>query len=192
MASSDAHQINDELTIILNSIWIVLQMLEPGHPGRVELYDASAAAQRCTGRHRQLMSWISYQLDKILAEIVTREGLRQALKEYVSSDDFQKLESKVNANQQHIDTIATKLAADDQIIGQLQTGVATIATGVTSLQASNADLQAQIDALKQQNPTLDFTAVDAAMASVATDLGTVKTAADGVVTKLQPTPTPLP
>jgi septal ring factor EnvC (AmiA/AmiB activator) len=145
------------------------------------------------------MSWLSYQFDKILAEIVTREDLHQLLKGYVHRDEFQKLEKKVNANQQNIDALATKLKSDDQIVGQLQTEVATIASGVaslqssvSSLQSSNVDLQAQIDVLKQQNPALDFTGINAALAAVETDLGTVKTATDAVVTALPPAPPPPP
>jgi hypothetical protein len=34
------------MTIILSSPWVSLQMLEPGHPARLLLYDLSAAAQR--------------------------------------------------------------------------------------------------------------------------------------------------
>ena len=35
------------MTIILNSAWVSMQLLEPGHPARLPLYDLSAATQRC-------------------------------------------------------------------------------------------------------------------------------------------------
>jgi hypothetical protein len=47
VAAAAAHDINDEMTIILNSAWISSQMLEPGHPARLLLADLSAATQRC-------------------------------------------------------------------------------------------------------------------------------------------------
>jgi hypothetical protein len=46
-AAAAAHDINEEMTIILNSAWVSLQLLESGHPARVFLYDLSAATHRC-------------------------------------------------------------------------------------------------------------------------------------------------
>lgn len=45
------------MTIILNSTWISLQMLEPGHPARLLLYDLSAAAQRCVWKTYAMLNF---------------------------------------------------------------------------------------------------------------------------------------
>ena len=56
MAAAAAHDINNELTIILNSSWASLRLLEPGHPARLLLHDLAAAAQRCVNRTDAVLS----------------------------------------------------------------------------------------------------------------------------------------
>jgi hypothetical protein len=57
VAAAAAHDINDEMTIILNSTWASLQMLEPGHPARPLLYDLSAAAHRCVWKTSTMLNF---------------------------------------------------------------------------------------------------------------------------------------
>jgi hypothetical protein len=57
VAAAAAHDINDEMTIILNSTWASLQMLEPGHPARLLLHDLSAAAQRCVWKTSAMLNF---------------------------------------------------------------------------------------------------------------------------------------
>ena len=57
VAAAAAHDINDEMTIILNSAWVSLQLLEPGHPARVLLYDLSAATQRCIWKTHTVLNY---------------------------------------------------------------------------------------------------------------------------------------
>jgi len=47
------------MTIILNSAWVSLQLLEPGHPARLLLYDLSAATQRCIWKTSTMLSYTS-------------------------------------------------------------------------------------------------------------------------------------
>ena len=61
VAAAAAHDINDEMTIILNSTWASLQMLEPGHPARLFLYDLSAAAQRCVWKTSAMLNFSTRQ-----------------------------------------------------------------------------------------------------------------------------------
>jgi len=56
-AAAAAHDINDEMTIILNSTWASLRLLEPGHPARLLLYDLSAAAQRCVWKTSAMLDF---------------------------------------------------------------------------------------------------------------------------------------
>jgi hypothetical protein len=61
IAAAAAHDINDEMTIILNSTWASLQMLEPGHPARLLLLDLSAAAQRCVWKASAMLNFSTRQ-----------------------------------------------------------------------------------------------------------------------------------
>lgn len=45
------------MTIILNSAWASLQLLEPGHPARLFLYDLSAATQRCVWKTSAMLNF---------------------------------------------------------------------------------------------------------------------------------------
>jgi signal transduction histidine kinase len=57
VAASAAHELNNELTVILSSVTESLQSLEAGHPARAYLIDLRAAAQRCTGKASGLLSF---------------------------------------------------------------------------------------------------------------------------------------
>jgi hypothetical protein len=51
-----AREINDELSIIINSVWTALaDNLPRGHPARPALFDISAAARRCELKTRALL-----------------------------------------------------------------------------------------------------------------------------------------
>jgi hypothetical protein len=47
VAAAAAHDLNDDLTIILTSVTASLRALEPQHPARAMLLDLRGAAQRC-------------------------------------------------------------------------------------------------------------------------------------------------
>jgi hypothetical protein len=61
VAAAAAHDMNDEMTIILNSAWVSMQLLEPGHPARLLLYDISAATQRCTWKTSTMLNFTARQ-----------------------------------------------------------------------------------------------------------------------------------
>ena len=46
-AAALAHDFNNELTIILSSVSIAMETLEPGHPARPAMLDIAGAARRC-------------------------------------------------------------------------------------------------------------------------------------------------
>lgn len=51
-----AREINDELSIIVNSVWEALgQNIPPRHPARGALFEISAAARRCEQKTRALL-----------------------------------------------------------------------------------------------------------------------------------------
>ncbi|HLK68097.1 MAG TPA: hypothetical protein VKU19_31910 [Bryobacteraceae bacterium] len=47
VAAAAAHDLNDELTVILSSVTTSISTLEAGHPARPLLLDLRSAAQRC-------------------------------------------------------------------------------------------------------------------------------------------------
>jgi signal transduction histidine kinase len=57
VAASAAHELNNELTVILSSVTESLQSLEAGHPARAYLIDLRAAAQRCTWKASGLLNF---------------------------------------------------------------------------------------------------------------------------------------
>lgn len=57
VAAAAAHDLNDEMTIILNSTSASLKLLEPGHPARLLLYDLSAAVQRCVWKTSTMLKF---------------------------------------------------------------------------------------------------------------------------------------
>jgi hypothetical protein len=48
IAAAAAHGLNNELTVILNSVANSLPTLEPGHPARPDLLDLHLAVLRCS------------------------------------------------------------------------------------------------------------------------------------------------
>jgi len=61
VAAAVAHDLNDEITIILNSAREALELLEPGHPARLLLHDLSAATQRCIWKTSAVLNFSARQ-----------------------------------------------------------------------------------------------------------------------------------
>lgn len=57
VAAAAAHDLNDELTIIVNTTSYSLQTLEPGHPARPLLLELQSAAQRCVWKASGLLNY---------------------------------------------------------------------------------------------------------------------------------------
>jgi len=57
VAAAAAHDLNDELTIIVNSASQSILYLEPGHPARPYLTDIASAVQRCVWKASGLLTY---------------------------------------------------------------------------------------------------------------------------------------
>jgi hypothetical protein len=57
VAAAAAHDLNDELTVILNSVTRSIAELEPDHPARPFLLDLRSAAQRCAWKASGLLNY---------------------------------------------------------------------------------------------------------------------------------------
>ena len=57
VAAAAGHDLNDELTIILNTAAYSLQTLEPGHPARPLLLEMQRSAQRCIWKTSGLLNY---------------------------------------------------------------------------------------------------------------------------------------
>ena len=57
VAAAAAHDLNDELTIIVNTISSSLETLEPGHPARPYLAELQRSAQRCIWKTSGLLNY---------------------------------------------------------------------------------------------------------------------------------------
>lgn len=57
VTAAAAHDLNNELTVILNGVCGTLAELGPNHPARHLLVQARAAAQRCAGKASGLLSF---------------------------------------------------------------------------------------------------------------------------------------
>jgi hypothetical protein len=57
VAAAAAHDLNDELTVIVNSVACSLHALEPGHPARILLLEAQSAVQRCVWKASGLLNY---------------------------------------------------------------------------------------------------------------------------------------
>jgi hypothetical protein len=57
VAAAAAHELNNELTVILSSVSESLESLEAGHPARAHLTDLLAAAQRCSWNASSLLNF---------------------------------------------------------------------------------------------------------------------------------------
>ncbi len=56
-AAAVAHDLNNELTVILTSVARSIEALEPGHPSRELLLDLQGAAQRCAWKTSGLLNY---------------------------------------------------------------------------------------------------------------------------------------
>jgi signal transduction histidine kinase len=56
-AAAVAHDLNNELTVILTSVNRSIESLEPGHPSRDLLLDLQGAAQRCAWKTHGLLAY---------------------------------------------------------------------------------------------------------------------------------------
>jgi len=57
VAAAAAHDLNDDLTVILSSVTSSILSLEAGHPARPLLFDLQSAAQRCAWRASGLLNY---------------------------------------------------------------------------------------------------------------------------------------
>jgi hypothetical protein len=57
VAAAAAHDLNDDLTVILTAVADSLRALPPGHPTRAHLLDLRAAAQRCAWTASTLLNF---------------------------------------------------------------------------------------------------------------------------------------
>lgn len=56
-AAAVAHDLNNELTVILSSVTRTIESLEPGHPSRDLLLELQGAAQRCAWKSSELLNF---------------------------------------------------------------------------------------------------------------------------------------
>jgi len=61
VAAAAAHDLNEELTVILTSVTATMGSLAPGHPARPLLQDLQAAAQRCAWKASGLLNFTARQ-----------------------------------------------------------------------------------------------------------------------------------
>jgi hypothetical protein len=59
IAAAAAHDMNNELTVILSSVTSSILALEAGHPARPLLFDIQSAAQRCAWKASALLKFSS-------------------------------------------------------------------------------------------------------------------------------------
>jgi len=57
IAAAAAHDLNNELTVILSTVTASILALEPGHPARPLLQDLRRAAQRCAWKASGLLNY---------------------------------------------------------------------------------------------------------------------------------------
>jgi hypothetical protein len=57
VAAAAAHDLNNELTVILSSVTNTISTLEPGHPARPLLLELRSAAQRCAWKASGLLNY---------------------------------------------------------------------------------------------------------------------------------------
>jgi signal transduction histidine kinase len=56
-AAAVAHDLNNELTVILTSVTSTIETLEPDHPSRDLLLELQSAAQRCAWKAAELLNF---------------------------------------------------------------------------------------------------------------------------------------
>ena len=76
LAAAAAHDLNDELTVILSSVCGAMEELESNHPARLLLVEARCSAQRCAWKASGLLNFsarrgmapVRSSLDDLLAD----------------------------------------------------------------------------------------------------------------------------
>ncbi len=61
VAAAAAHDLNEELTVILTSVTATIGKLAPGDPARMLLLDLQSAAQRCAWKASGLLNFTARQ-----------------------------------------------------------------------------------------------------------------------------------
>ncbi len=61
VAAAAAHDLNEDLTVILTSVTATIGNLAPGDPARVLLLDLQSAAQRCAWKASGLLNFSARQ-----------------------------------------------------------------------------------------------------------------------------------
>ena len=85
VAAAAAHELNNELTVILTGICDAISMLEPTHPARVLLVQSRAAAQRCAWHASDVLNFSSKN-----GVLPVRESLERLLKDQVTNEPKQR------------------------------------------------------------------------------------------------------
>jgi hypothetical protein len=57
IAAAAAHDLNDELTVILSSVSASMQTVAPDHPAHIFLLELQSAAQRCAWKASGLLNF---------------------------------------------------------------------------------------------------------------------------------------
>jgi signal transduction histidine kinase len=79
LAAAAAHDLNDELTVILTSVTTSIRALEPGHPARPLLFDLESAALRCASKVSRLLDYAARR-----GTVKVRAGLENLLDDMTS------------------------------------------------------------------------------------------------------------
>jgi hypothetical protein len=82
VAAAAARDLNDEFTIIVNSVSESMLTLEPGHPARLYLADIQSATQRCAWKVSGLLNFsarygvrpVRAPMERVLAQLKLRSG----------------------------------------------------------------------------------------------------------------------
>lgn len=75
VAAAAAHDLNDDLTVILSGVAGSLETLEPGHPARPLLLDARNAVERCAWKTSSLLTFSArHGVSRVAAPMETLIG----------------------------------------------------------------------------------------------------------------------
>jgi predicted nucleic acid-binding Zn-ribbon protein len=109
---------------------------------------------------------------------------------WVTRADLRALEQRLDQRLSQIDAkLGEIVAAQDDInaaVAQVQATMTDVGNQVTQLGTDVTGIQAEITALQQQNPTVDTTALNAAVASLATTQQNLDAAVSSVAAIVPP------